>query len=222
MAKRLCDPTVGKIGLQVYQGGRNGQVVRTLAIPTNPRTSDQTVQRQAFLLASKYWDQITENQRIAWRNAAADKQTKARLGMSGPMTGNQMFVQVNCNLQLIGAAMLAAVPAPATFTAVPVTALVITNTTGTIALRLTTTDAPADGAMLRASKPVLPGVKATPGLNLLGVLDSPVNNAIIITTLYTAQFGVPPVGKRVFVAVNNNSLGQQDYPVVFSAVVPAA
>jgi hypothetical protein len=222
MAKRLCDPTSGKIGLQVYQGGRNGQVVRTLAIPTNPRTSDQSLARAHLLTASKAWDTITANQRAAWWAAAANVQTRSRLGMSGQITGNQLFVKVNVSRLTIGGTILETPPADATFSPLPVTALVITNTGGTIALSLTTTDAPPDGTMLRAAPPVKAGVNRCPGLNVLGTLDSPVANAINITSVYTAAFGVPAVGRKVFVAVNSNINGWQDLPVVLSATVPTA
>ena len=41
------------------------------------------------------------------------------------------------------------------------------------------------------------------------------------TTLYTARYGVPPVGKKVYVRVNQFVDGWEDLPVTFSAIVPA-
>jgi hypothetical protein len=38
-----------------------------------------------------------------------------------------------------------------------------------------------------------------------------------ITTLYTARYGVPPVGKKVYVRVNQFVDGWEDLPVTFSA-----
>jgi hypothetical protein len=43
-----------------------------------------------------------------------------------------------------------------------------------------------------------------------------------ITTLYTARYGVPPVGKKVYVRVNQFVDGWEDLPVTFSAIVPAS
>jgi hypothetical protein len=43
-----------------------------------------------------------------------------------------------------------------------------------------------------------------------------------ITGLYTARYGVPPVGKKVFVSVNQVVDGWENLPVTFWAIVPAA
>jgi hypothetical protein len=56
---------------------------------------------------------------------------------------------------------------------------------------------------------------------VLGTLNSPSNDYVDITSAYTDRFGVPPVGKRVFVSVNANVDGFEGIPLVFSARVPA-
>jgi hypothetical protein len=220
--KRICDPSSGKLGNQVYLQGRNGQVVRTRAIPSNPRTTQQSLARSALTIASKMWDTITEQQRDAWRVAASAIQSKARLGMSGPLTGNQLFVKINAALAEIEDEMVLVPPAQPSFVAIPISSLYITNTGGVIALGLNTTGAPTDGTMLRAAGPVKQGVDRCPDVVSLGVLDSPSNNKIVITSAYTTRFGVPPVGSKVFVKVNQNIDGWEDIPITFSAIVPTA
>jgi hypothetical protein len=42
-----------------------------------------------------------------------------------------------------------------------------------------------------------------------------------ITGIYKARFGVPPVGKKVFVQVNQVVDGWESLPVTFWAIVPA-
>ena len=42
-----------------------------------------------------------------------------------------------------------------------------------------------------------------------------------ITALYTAKYGAPPAGKKVYVQVNQFINGWEDLPVEFSAIVPA-
>jgi hypothetical protein len=222
MAKRICDPTSGKIGNQVYQTGRNGQVVRTRAIPTNPRSAQQTLARSALATFSRMWDTITELQRDAWRVAAADIQTKARLGMSGAMTGNQLFCKINCALAEIGGTAVTDPPALPAFEALPIASMYITNTGGTIAIGLNTTGSPAEGTMLWGAKPVKAGVNRCPGVVSLGTLTSPVNSKIVVTTAYTARYGVPQVGKKVFLQVKQNVDGWEDIPVTFEATVPAS
>ena len=56
---------------------------------------------------------------------------------------------------------------------------------------------------------------------MLGICPAPVLGASDITALYTAEYGVPPVGKRVFVQCNQFVDGYQSLPMTFSAVVPA-
>ena len=39
--------------------------------------------------------------------------------------------------------------------------------------------------------------------------------------IYTARYGVPPAGKKVYLQVNQFVNGWEDLPVTFSAIVPA-
>mgnify|MGYP001476057164 FL=1 len=54
------------------------------------------------------------------------------------------------------------------------------------------------------------------------MLPAPVAGACDITSLYTARYGSPPVGTKVFVRVNQNVNGWEDMPVEASAIVPGA
>jgi len=56
---------------------------------------------------------------------------------------------------------------------------------------------------------------------VLGTCPVPAGGSADITSLYTARYGVPPVGTKVFVSVNQMVDGWEDRPVTFSAIVPA-
>ena len=196
MAKRTCDPTVGSIGRQTYLLGRNGQVVRTRSVPSNPKSTQQVLARNALKTASRMWDGLSEAQRITWREAANNIQTRKRLGMSGPMTGNQLFVKINCALAEIGAEMISAYVDPSSADPQLPTALVITAVSHAAVLKLTAASAPVDGSMLWAAAPTKPGVNRAPQMVCLGTLSSPMSNAIDITTPYVARFGLPVAGQR--------------------------
>jgi hypothetical protein len=56
----------------------------------------------------------------------------------------------------------------------------------------------------------------------LSTINSQPINLQPSTTLYTARYGVPPVGKKVYVRVNQFVDGWEDLPVTFSAIVPAS
>jgi hypothetical protein len=190
--------------------------------PRNPRSGAQQVIRQNLATQAAAYDQLTDAQQEAWIAAAAHMQSKATLGQSGLLTGLQLFTKVNCALLAIGGTPVLTPPAKPLLSPLPIDRLEITNTAGAIALKLHTTDTPPDGTMLRACAPQNSGCRRAVSCRLLGTLDSPVNDYITITSAYTTHFGVPAVGKRVFVSVNANVHGYEGIPLLFSARVPAS
>jgi hypothetical protein len=215
-------PQVGKLGLTVTWPGRYGLIRRILVTPRNPRTSAQQVIRQNLATQAAAYDQLTDLQQQAWIATAEQMQSKPTLGQSGPLTGLQLFIKVNCALLAIGGTPVSTPPAKPLLDPLPIDGLSITNTAGVIAIKLHTADSPPDGTMLRACSPQNSGCRRGVSYRLLGILDSPVSNYITITTAYTSRFGVPPVGSRVFVSVNANVDGYEGIPLVFSERVPTA
>jgi hypothetical protein len=220
--KIITEPKEGKLGTVVYQGGRYGQIVRALVIPTNPRSSAQRAVRARLVTTVRGWAGLTQLQRDAWTAAAVALQSVPRLGLSGKLTGNQLYTKVNCNLLIIGGDPVSAPPTIPTFQPLPITGLQITNVSNVIALKLVKTGSPPDGTMLRGAPPCSAGRYRSPNAVVLGTLSTPVGNAIDITSAYTGRFGVPPVGAKVFTFVNQNVDGFADLPIEFSAVVPAS
>ena len=221
MSKIQDIPQVGKEGLHVSWPGRNGLIRRTMATPRNPQTLAQQIIRLNLATQAAAYDALTDEQQEAWIAAAAQMQSKASLGEKGPLTGLQLFTKVNCSLLAIGQAPVTAPPAQPQFELLPIDGLVITNTGGTVAIRLHTTGSPPEGTMLRACPPQKSGTRRPVGTRLLGTLTSPVANHVDITSAYTARFGVPAADKRIFVSVNANINGYEGIPLVFSARVPA-
>jgi hypothetical protein len=215
-------PQTGKLGLTVTWPGRNGLIRRTLVAPRNPRSGAQQVIRQNLSTQAAAYDLLTDAQQAAWIAAASEMRSRPTLGQSGPLTGLQLFTKVNCSLLAIGNAAVNTPPAKSLLSPLPIDGLEITNTAGAIALKLHTTDSPPDGTMLRACAAQKSGCRRGGSYRLLGTLDSPSNNYITITSAYTDRFGVPAVGKRVFVSVNANVNGYEGIPLVFSARVPAS
>ena len=91
-----------------------------------------------------------------------------------------------------------------------------------IALKLACPSTPANNTMVRASAPQSAGRSVCKDLRFIGILPAPQAGACDITALYTARFGVPPVGTKVFVAVNQVTDGLEDIPRRVSDIVPAA
>ena len=130
-------PQVGKLGLTVTWHGRNGELRRILAIPKNPRTDRQLEVRDLLLQQARRFDALTDVQQDAWNVAAAGFHSTPSLGQSGPLTGLQLFVRINCKLGLLGQDAVDVPPAAPQFPALAPQGLVITNTGGTVAVKLT-------------------------------------------------------------------------------------
>jgi hypothetical protein len=90
-----------------------------------------------------------------------------------------------------------------------------------IALKLTCPDDPGENTIVRGSAPLSQGRETCRDFRILGTCPAAVAGSADITTLYTARYGVPPVGKKVYVRVNQFVDGWEDLPVAFSAIVPA-
>jgi len=222
MAKRTCDPTSGKIGNQIYFEGRNGQVVRTRVIPANPKSNAQSNVRADFKTASALWDTIGQVKQLAWIAAAAAFQSKARLGMSGPLTGNQYFVKVNANLLGAGSSTVTDPPAAPSFTDLPVTALTATNPAGVGTLIFSATGTWPVKTVLLGAAPQKNGVHRVPQMVELGAATAIANSASNCTSLYSARFGNPATGSKVFLGLKQTTGGFDGVLMTFSAVIPAS
>jgi hypothetical protein len=167
------------------------------------------------------WRSLQEPQRAAWRAAASGVQSASRLG-SGPLTGQQLFNKINCTLAQFGQDQVDAPPARPTFPELAPQGLVITNAGGVITLRLTCPADPGENTIVRGSKAVSQGFEKFTDFRVLGTYPAAVANVADITNLYTARYGAPPVGTKVFVRVSQSIDGWENVPITFAAIVPAA
>jgi hypothetical protein len=220
--KILDIPQSGKRGLNVSQGGRYGQISRTLVIPSNPRTPAQQSQRGIFATVTAGWRALTEAQRAAWTAAAKRYLSPRRCGTQGPLTGSQLYTKLNCVLLTFGQDQIDAPVARPSFTTLAPQSLVIANTAGVITLKLTCPTAPGTNTVIRASAPLSQGVEVPGPQYILGTCPVPAAGSADITSLYVAKFGLPAPADKVFVSANMFQDGWESFPSVFSAVVPAA
>ena len=109
----------------------------------------------------------------AWDTAGRRYQTRSRLGQSGPMTGYQLYAKINCTLKACGQDTVDTPPGPPNLPAVAPTALVITNTLGVVAVKLTCPTNPGETTFIRASAPVSSAVRSLPQTRLLGMCPAP-------------------------------------------------
>jgi hypothetical protein len=89
-------PVTGRAGRYVYYWAYGRLCWRVYVVPKNPRTAVQRRSRAAFGTASKAWSEnrlLTQEQRAAWRAAAAKTKSAPRLGQSGRLNALQSYVK---------------------------------------------------------------------------------------------------------------------------------
>src|ERR1039458_715553 len=220
--KILDIPQTGKLGLTVTWSGRNGLIRRTLAIPANPRTDGQLVVRDLLAQQTRRFDGLTDAQQDAWNTAAAAFQSTPTRGQSGPLTGLQLFLRINCKLGLLGQEPVDVPPVSPQFPTLAPQSLIITNTADVIAVKLTCPTPPGENTVLRASPPQNSAVRACRNFRIFGTCPAVVQGTADITALYVAEFGAVPAGKRLFVQASTMVSGFESLPRQFQARVPVA
>jgi hypothetical protein len=123
---------------------------------------------------------------------------------------------------LLGQAAVNVPPAAPQFGALAPQNLVITNTGGVVAVKLTCPTDPGENTVLRASPPQNSAVRACRNYRIIGICPAPVSGASDITALYVAEFGSVPVGKRLFVKASTMVDGFESLARQFQARVPAS
>lgn len=209
----------GKLGGHVYSRNRAGAYVRTNITPSNPQTSFQQAGRAILTQLSQAWSALSASQIKAWNAAVGSFERTNVFGDSKKLSGKNLFVSLNKNLNQVGATTLDDPPLP--------TALVVPTDL--------TIDQPAAGKFditpeLSADVNHLV-VEATPGLspgqsfvkNSLRVLmTTPATKAtaIDIDAEYTARYGTPQSGARISIGVYTvNDSGQRSPHFVSSIVI---
>ncbi len=213
-------PQTGKLGLTVTWKGRNGLIRRIYATPANPRTDAQMAVRSVLMQQARRFDALTDDQQDAWNTAAESFRSTPTLGQSGPLTGFQLFARINCKLALLGQDPVDVPPAAPQFPALAPRGLVITNTDGVVAVKLTCTGNPGQNTVLRASPPQNSAVRACRNFRIIGTCPAPTAGSADITALYVAEFGAVPVGKRLFVRASTMVDGFESLQREFQARVP--
>ncbi len=204
----------------VVCAGRYGVVSRRRVIPANPRTERQMEVRRNLAEQARRFGDLTDAQREAWSAAATTYRSHPRQGQSGLLTGHHLFIRVNCKLALFGLEPLNTPPPPPEFGELAPQDLVITNTAGAIAVKLVCPADPGDNTVLRASSPKSAGVGICREFRIIGMCPAPEAGLAEVTALYTACFGPPPAGRRIFLRASTMVSGFESPPRQFHALVP--
>jgi hypothetical protein len=135
--------------------------------------------------------------------------------------GYNFFVRLNRRRADLDLPQFDLPPAEPVFPPNPVIELVITNIGGEITLKLRVPSLPGQYTLVQGARPVRSGVRCVQHFPYLGLLPPPKDGWSDITELYRARYGVPKVGKAVWIRTCQHIDGWIDIPKVVRARVPA-
>ncbi len=216
--KYLGQPSSGSQAGTTASHNRFGQYLRTRAIPVNPRSTQQGVVRARMSANSAAWRSLTSSQRAGWTSLGGNITRADALGSSYTLNGFAAYCSINNNNVAAGNATVADAPAIAT----PATILtaVITLTAASMSIAYTVTPLAAGARLFSYVSPQRSaGVAFEADLRLLSVSAAAAASPAVLLTAYTAKFGVPVVGNRIFFSFVTYLGGFLSGPLLTSAVV---
>jgi hypothetical protein len=218
--KFLGPPSSGSIAGTTSSHNRAGQYTRNRRAPVQPvGTGRRAFIKAAFGSSSSAYAALTAAQQAAWASYADSHPITDALGQSIKLTAQQMYVSINTALINVGEPQS---PTP------PVTAAVFSEGafafTAVSAGAITVTLAGAGGALDFSTisfSPVLSGGRLFNGTYWQATKQA--GNSVVAyvaTTAFHNQFGIPPVGTRIFCkATPVNQYGVTGVPVIQLATV---
>jgi UPF0716 family protein affecting phage T7 exclusion len=216
--KVLVPPQSGsKEGITASRN-RFGQYIRTRAIPVNPASFAQGAVRARMAGNSAAYRLLTSAQRAGWSDLGLMMIRSDSLGQSYALQGNQAYASINNNNLAAGAAVVA--DAPAIATPVALATVTITLSAAAFSIAYTATPLPAlTYLMVFASPQRSAGRNFEGDFRLIKVGAAAGASPLVVLTEYTAKFGIPVTGNKVFLSLVTMTKGFQSGPYITSAVV---
>lgn len=216
--KYLGLPSSGSQANTTASRNRFGQYFRTRAIPVNPSTPQQLVQRARMSTNAAAWRSLTDTQRAGWLALGLMMTRTDALGQAYDFNGFMAYCSVNNNNLNAGNAVVADAPAIVT----PAAILTATITLTAAAMSIAYTATPL-GAGVRLFSFVSPqqsaGRKFNGNYRLIAVSAAAAASPANIYAAYIARLGVPVVGTRLFFSLATYQAGFIGAPFGISQVV---
>lgn len=216
--KILDVPQSGSVAGTTSSRNRFGQYRRTRAIPVNPASTAQGLVRARMSANAAAWRALSDAQREGWASLGGEMARTDSLGQSYTLDGFQAYCSVNNNLALAGDASVSDAPALVT----PSTILTAAVTLSAIALSVAYTPTPMPAStrlILYASPQRSAGRNFEADTRFIQVSAAAAASPINGLAAYTAKFGVPVVGNRIFFALVSYKAGFLSGPLFTSKVV---
>lgn len=216
--KVLKPPQSGSLAGQTASRNRFGQYERTRAIPVNPASGAQGLVRARMAANSAAWRALTSAQRAGWTGLGVSMVRSDSLGQTYSLQGNQAYASVN-NLRLETGLTVVA-DAPALVTPPVITGIVLTLTAIAFSIAYTPTPMPAATYLaVFASPQRSAGRNFESDYRFMKISAVAGASPLAILAEYTAKFGIPVLGNRIFISCQAISLGFASGPFNFSQVV---
>ena len=216
--KILDVPQSGSLQGTTSSRNRYGQYQRSRAIPVNPRSSQQGIVRGRMSVNAAAWRALTDAQRSGWRDLASQMSRTDALGQSYTLNGFGAYVSVNNNLLAAGDTALS--DAPALVSPSTVATATITLTAASFSIAYTVTPLATGQRLIVYLSPQRAAGRAFEGdYRLVHVSAAAAASPANVLAAYTARFGVPVVGNRIFIAIHVVKSGFRSGPLLVNQVV---
>jgi hypothetical protein len=166
------------------------------------------------------WRTLTGDVRAGWTSLGGMMSRHDALGQSYTLTGFQAFCSVNNNLANAGAALVTA--APAMITPPGLLTATVTTTGGTLSLAYTATPLAANTKLAVFASPQRSAGRSFEGdFRLINFSAAAGASPLNLLASYSAKFGAPVVGNRIFLSLVTTVGGFESGAFVTSFVVTA-
>lgn len=216
--KFLGPPQSGSYRGDTSSRNRYGQYYRNRSTPVQPNTPAQLNQRARFTTNAAGWRGLTDAQRAGWASLGAAISRTDALGSTYTLNGFGAYCSVNNNKLDAGDAIVS--DAPAIVTPADLATVTITLTAIAFSIAYTATPLPASTRLfIFASPQRSAGVSFNGDYRLLAVTAAAAASPHNLLAAYTAKFGVPVVGNRIFVSLTTYKGGFMGSPFNVAQVV---
>ena len=216
--KYLGVPSSGSHDGMTASRNRFGQYLRTRAIPVNPATPFQLVQRARMSTNAAAWRSLTDAQRAGWLALGLQLLRTDSLGQTYDMNGFMAYCSVNNNNLDAGNAVVA--DAPAIVTPAAILTATITLTAAAMSIAYTATPLAAGVRLFSFISPQQSaGRKFNAQYKLIAVSAAAAASPANVYAAYVARLGVPVVGSRIFFSLATYQAGFIGAPFAVSQLV---
>jgi hypothetical protein len=164
------------------------------------------------------WRALTDAQRAGWTSLGLQITRTDALGQTYTLNGFGAYCSVNNNKLDAGDAAVSA--APAIVTPADLATATVTLTAAAFSIAYTATPLPANTRLFIFCSPQRSaGVSFNGDYRLLAVTAAAAASPANILAAYTAKFGVPVVGNRIFISLETYNGGFKGSPFNVSQVV---